>query len=524
MKNKGRLWIPYLGRRWRVLIVLLIFSLTPCLAVTLICQSTADRFAGNMLHSMEASLTEIVGKELQQTAKCYGKKLSGELATLQPGRSESGIEGCGLMLPKVQKIGGLFSQWAPFLGGFIVCFKKVGRNIDESTLHILATGDFRQEEPCWQPAALTQRLRSSDIKGLGRLLRALDSGANGYLESAYEGVASIWAYEHIRENLHLVLVLPKSRIRNQVQHSGDLLALLTRRQWLVIGGAAALLILLVVITAFWSSRSMTRPLQVMVEAIERLAGGDFSSRMEFASGDEREFLASAFNEMVPQLEDRLRIRNSLQVAKEVQQSLLPREIPKFRGFDLSATAIYCEETGGDYLDFFPCGSDCERLGVAIGDVSGHGVPAALLMTTARALLRMRSSQPGSMAQIVTSVNRLLSADTCESGRFMTLFYLHMDPANRTLHWVRAGHQPGIFYDPVTESFDELLGRGIALGVDEAWQYEENERSGLASGQRDVRQAAAVRSYSAECRKRRQGNRKSSAPSRCAVSRRVRTRG
>ena len=162
--------------------------------------------------------------------------------------------------------------------------------------------------------------------------------------------------------------------------------------------------------------------------------------------------------------------------------LLPLEIPVLPGFDLSATAIYCDETGGDYFDFFPCGKDCEYLGVAIGDVSGHGVPAALLMTTARALLRMRSSQPGSIAQVVNSVNRLLTADTYECGRVMTLFYLKLDQKNRRLYWVRAGHEPGIFYDSATDSFEELLGPGIALGVDAEWQYEENERKGLASDQ------------------------------------------
>jgi len=258
--------------------------------------------------------------------------------------------------------------------------------------------------------------------------------------------------------------------------------LIHQDQWLATGIAVFVVIVVVILAAFWGSSTMTRPLQVMVEAVDRLAGGDFSSRMEFATGDERAILARAFNEMVPHLEDRLRIRKALEVAQEVQQNLLPLEIPVLAGFDISATAIYCDETGGDYFDFFPCDKDCENLGVAIGDVSGHGVPAALLMTTVRALLRMRSSQPGSMAEVVTSVNRHLTADTYEDGRFMTLLYLNIDQVNRSLRWVRAGHEPGIFYDPATDTFEELLGPGIALGVDEEWQYEENERGGLATGQ------------------------------------------
>ncbi|MCG6982396.1 MAG: SpoIIE family protein phosphatase [Deltaproteobacteria bacterium] len=258
--------------------------------------------------------------------------------------------------------------------------------------------------------------------------------------------------------------------------------LIYQERWLATGIAVFVVIAALVLAALWGSHSMTRPLQLMVEAIDRLGSGDFSSRMEFATGDERAILARAFNEMVPHLEDRLRIRKALEVAQEVQQNLLPLEVPVLPGFDISATAIYCDETGGDYFDFFPCGKDFDCLGVAIGDVSGHGVPAALLMTTARALLRMRSSQPGSVAEVVTSVNRHLTADTYETSRFMTLLYLNIDQANQSLRWVRAGHEPGIFYDPAVDTFEELLGPGIALGVDKDWHYEESERGGLSTGQ------------------------------------------
>jgi len=65
---------------------------------------------------------------------------------------------------------------------------------------------------------------------------------------------------------------------------------------------------------------------------------------------------------------------------------------------------------------------------------------------------------------------------------MTLFYLTCDPANRSLHWVRAGHDPAIFFDLATDTFEELHGPGLALGVDENWQYKENEKTGLAKGQ------------------------------------------
>jgi sigma-B regulation protein RsbU (phosphoserine phosphatase) len=204
--------------------------------------------------------------------------------------------------------------------------------------------------------------------------------------------------------------------------------------------------------------------------------------MDLATGDERDMLARAFNEMVPKLEDRIHIREALQLAQEVQQNLLPKEIPSVPGFDMAATTVYCEQTGGDYFDFFPCGEDCEGVAVVVGDVTGHGVAAALLMTTARALLRMRAVQPGTLSEVITSVNEQLTLDTYETGSYMTLFYLAIDQANRTLQWVRAGHDPAIFYNSNTGQFEELMGAGMALGVDKDWQYEANEMTGLVKNQ------------------------------------------
>jgi sigma-B regulation protein RsbU (phosphoserine phosphatase) len=124
----------------------------------------------------------------------------------------------------------------------------------------------------------------------------------------------------------------------------------------------------------------------------------------------------------------------------------------------------------------------KKIGVAIGDVSGHGIPAALLMATVRSSLRQRLFLPGSTAQIISDVNSQLVRDVEDSGQFMTLFYLTVDPVNQRLQWVRAGHDPGIFYDPATNTFEDLKGNGIALGVDESWQFEMNEKMGLAKGQ------------------------------------------
>jgi len=178
-----------------------------------------------------------------------------------------------------------------------------------------------------------------------------------------------------------------------------------------------------------------------------------------------------------------RMLSALEVAEEVQQNLLPKEIPAIEGLNIAAKSIYCNKTGGDFYDFLNLSKNSEgKFTVVIGDVSGHGIAAGLLMTTARALLRSRSAQPGTLSEIVSDVNRDLTLDIYDTGRFTTLLYLMVDPLNHRLQWVRAGHDAALLYDPESDSFEELYGSGLALGWDENYQYEENERTGLAKGQ------------------------------------------
>jgi len=79
------------------------------------------------------------------------------------------------------------------------------------------------------------------------------------------------------------------------------------------------------------------------------------------------------------------------------------------------------------------------------------------------------------------MNRHLSQDVLDTGRFMTLFYLTLDPQEDQIGWVRAGHDPAIIYDPARDTFEELKGSGIALGVDESFTYPENHKTGLSEG-------------------------------------------
>jgi sigma-B regulation protein RsbU (phosphoserine phosphatase) len=115
-------------------------------------------------------------------------------------------------------------------------------------------------------------------------------------------------------------------------------------------------------------------------------------------------------------------KKALTLAGEVQKSLLPQDKPVVPGLDIAGKNVSCDEIGGDYFDFL-WRRDTRKgpFSVVVGDISGHGVDSALLMTTARAFLRMRASQPGTISEIITAMNRHLTQDVLESGRFMTLF-------------------------------------------------------------------------------------------------------
>ncbi len=231
------------------------------------------------------------------------------------------------------------------------------------------------------------------------------------------------------------------------------------------------------------SRNISRPLTTITKVLKGVGRGDLHRKVRVTTNDEIGYTGDVINEMTKGLLERERLQRSMNVAKEVQQLLLPHGDPDIRGLDVAGRSIYCDETGGDYYDFLPLGpGGSEGTGIVVGDVSGHGLGPALLMSTARALLRLRSTQPGAPSAIVNDVNRELANDVGDSGRFMTLFFLVLEQAGRNVRWVRAGHDPAIIYNPQSDTFEELKGSGIPLGVDGDWMFQEEVRTDLPENQ------------------------------------------
>lgn len=392
----------------------------------------------------------------------------------KPNGSLAGVAAIDILIPHVLLENEISSQWSGSMHSFMV-----------GSEDILGSG----EKKLW---ILSQKKKSGIVRdpntGLHlpegnsefyELMRYTKNKKSGYIDMPYKGVDSFWAFATIFSDLYFVIVVPKSVIMGLPEDIVEMFFSYTQGQAAIYVTAVILALVFVTCIAFFTSRASTKRAMKIVDAFRRLALGDFSVRLNFRLKDERNLMITTFNEIVPKLEEHLRMSTALGVAQEIQQSLLPKDDPTLQGFDISGSSVYCDETGGDYYDFINI--DQDRLAVVVGDVSGHGVSSALLMATARALIMLRASMPGQAAEIINDVNKQLSLDSYQTGDFMTFFYCELTWTERKVCWVRAGHDPALLYDSHTGEFDELKGHGLALGVDYTFEYDEFHRT-LAPGQ------------------------------------------
>lgn len=246
-------------------------------------------------------------------------------------------------------------------------------------------------------------------------------------------------------------------------------------------GAAVLTYALVfiavgVVLTILVSRNLSRPLAEIIDTLHEIRNGRFDQKVRVTTNDEIGFTGDAINEMTEGLKERERMRQSLGLAMEVQQNLLPKTAPRVAGLDIAGASIYCEETGGDYFDYLQRAEAGEAaISVVVGDVSDHGVPSAMLMTSVRAFLRQRASRRGSLPAIIADVNRQLAQDVEDTGRFVTLFFMEIDRGNGIIRWVNAGHDPAVIYDRGTDAFIELGRTGLPVGISAETDYQEGFR-------------------------------------------------
>lgn len=174
--------------------------------------------------------------------------------------------------------------------------------------------------------------------------------------------------------------------------------------------------------------------------------------------------------------DKGRLERELQVAREVQASLLPRETPRIPGWDFAAKWQPAREVAGDFFDFINLAQVAEResshgLGVVIADVSDKGMPAALFMALSRSIVRASITGAHSPAEGIAQANRLICADAV-NGMFVSLFYAQIDPPTGEMVYVNAGHNPPYLYRANQSQPIRLDRTGMLLGIDDAVSFEQ----------------------------------------------------
>ncbi len=237
---------------------------------------------------------------------------------------------------------------------------------------------------------------------------------------------------------------------------------------------------------FLTTRRLVRRIHRLVDASATFSRGDYSQRVPAGGADEIGQLEQQFNLMAEQLvesihrqkeiaeqsarrEERARIEQEMRTAQYIQQALLPKELPALPGWQLAPFYRPAREVGGDLYDFLPLPGG--SLGIAIGDVTGKGIPAALMMASICTMLRSAAPHAGSPGALLGQVNELLYG-SIPSGMFVTCFYAILDPVSGRLRYANAGHDlPYRLHD---NSVSELRARGMPLGLMPGAQYEEFE--------------------------------------------------
>jgi serine phosphatase RsbU (regulator of sigma subunit) len=251
-------------------------------------------------------------------------------------------------------------------------------------------------------------------------------------------------------------------------------------RWLLELGIGGVLIGCVV--SFIIARGISRPIHILQSAFRRVSQGDFKQQVTVRNRDEFAELATAFNRMQEDLVERAQMKQALLVAEEVQRNLLPAAPPRVKHLDIAGVSIYCNAIGGDYYDYLEGPQDPGTVRIVVGDVCDHGMAAALLMASSRALLRSRSLQPGPIEKVIGDVNHVISLEMKDTGRFITLFFMEINAETRQLRWVRAGHEAAMLYHPATDRIENLSGPGVALGIDANQSYTAQSKNDLIDGQ------------------------------------------
>jgi sigma-B regulation protein RsbU (phosphoserine phosphatase) len=253
------------------------------------------------------------------------------------------------------------------------------------------------------------------------------------------------------------IAVSRQAIREAAAQASRGMALVT----LVILGAGLAGVLALVSLIIGSLGDVTRD-------IEAIGNGDLERPIVTVRQDEIGRIAQAVKTMAEKLQvaraeliEKERMRKEMQIARDIQQALLPRRVPDFPGFAIDAYYLAAMEVGGDFYDFVRV--DENRFGVVIADVSGKGVAGSLVMAMTRSLMKILATKTPFPHKTVTVLNDTLTGDIPE-GMFITLFYAVFDRQAETITYCSAGHNPVYLYDHTNRRIEKLKPDGPPLGI------------------------------------------------------------
>jgi sigma-B regulation protein RsbU (phosphoserine phosphatase) len=193
------------------------------------------------------------------------------------------------------------------------------------------------------------------------------------------------------------------------------------------------------------STRLTKNLSTLTEGVKRIAHGDYRARVEVSGSDDVRALAAAFNQMAEDVErhqrsavEQERIRRELELGRQIQHDMQPHGALRLGLTEITGVSVSASEVGGDFFNYFELPSG--QLAMLVGDVSGKGVGAALLMANIQASLRTRLALGQDLKAVAEEIDREVEANT-PGPVYSTLFISILDPVTRKLRYVNAGHNP-----------------------------------------------------------------------------------
>ncbi len=205
-----------------------------------------------------------------------------------------------------------------------------------------------------------------------------------------------------------------------------------------------------------------KSLKTLSRGAEAIGRGEFQHRIVLSGSDEFGQLADTLNNMAVDVEAKLRMEGELNAAKIIQETLIPNSTPNIPGYSFAGFYQAQSETGGDYYDYL---TDIGKghLGLVVGDVSGHGVGAGIVMTMVRMVLHTTAIGVGRASTVVKKINPLIYRDTTPN-MYATLWYGILNTDKKILNYTIAGHNPAVIWNPLKKKFVLLKTGGMPVGL------------------------------------------------------------